>query len=64
MGVGVAVASGRAIVVLLVAGYLAATITAAIREEEAFLRTRFGDHYDRYRRGAAGGRDDQGGASV
>jgi protein-S-isoprenylcysteine O-methyltransferase Ste14 len=57
MGVGVAVASGRAIVVLLVAGYLAATITAAIKQEEAFLRTRFGDRYDRYRRGAVA-RDD------
>ena len=57
MGVGVAVASGRAIVVLLVAVYLATTITAAIRQEEAFLRVRFGDRYDRYRRGA-GGRGD------
>jgi protein-S-isoprenylcysteine O-methyltransferase Ste14 len=55
MGVGVAVASGRAIVVLLVAGYLTATITAAVRQEEAFLRTRFGERYDRYRRGAGRG---------
>jgi protein-S-isoprenylcysteine O-methyltransferase Ste14 len=51
MGAGVAVASGRVIVVLLVAVYLAATIVAAVRQEEAFLRTRFGDRYDRYRRG-------------
>jgi protein-S-isoprenylcysteine O-methyltransferase Ste14 len=53
MGIGVAAASGSAIVVLLVAAYLAATITAAIRQEEAFLRGRFGDRYDRYRRGVA-----------
>jgi protein-S-isoprenylcysteine O-methyltransferase Ste14 len=55
MGIGVAVASGSAVVVLLVAGYLATTITAAIRQEEAFLRGRFGDRYDDYRRGAHGG---------
>jgi hypothetical protein len=59
MGVGVAVASGRAVVVLLVAVYLAATIGAAIRQEEAFLRRRFGDDYDRYRRGVASHRDPQ-----
>jgi protein-S-isoprenylcysteine O-methyltransferase Ste14 len=56
MGVGVAAASGRAIVVLLVAAYLVTTISAAIGQEEAFLRVRFGDRYDRYRRGA-GDRD-------
>ncbi len=52
MGVGVAAASGRVIVVVLVAGYLAVTISAAVRQEEAFLRARFPDRYDRYRRGA------------
>jgi hypothetical protein len=54
MGIGVAAASGSALVVLLIAAYLATTITAAIRQEEAFLRGRFGDRYDEYRRGAAG----------
>jgi hypothetical protein len=32
---------------------MAATITAAVRTEEAFLRRTFGDTYDRYRRSAA-----------
>lgn len=54
MGAGVAVASGSVPVALLVAAYLAATITAAVRHEEAFLRTKFGDRYDAYRRGAPG----------
>jgi protein-S-isoprenylcysteine O-methyltransferase Ste14 len=57
MGIGVAAASGSWVVVLLVAAYLVATITAAIRQEEAFLRSRFGDRYDRYRRGGGGGAD-------
>jgi protein-S-isoprenylcysteine O-methyltransferase Ste14 len=57
MGVGVAAASGRVIVVVLVAAYLAATIGAAVRQEEAFLRTRFPGRYDRYRRGASGHQD-------
>jgi hypothetical protein len=55
MGVGLAVASGSAMVAVLIAVYLAVTIGAAIRSEEAFLRQKFGDRYDRYRRG----RDDE-----
>jgi hypothetical protein len=43
------VASGRALVAALIALYLAATLTAAIKSEEAFLRGRFGDRYDQYR---------------
>jgi hypothetical protein len=54
MGAGVAVASGRAIVVLLVAGYLASTIIAAVRHEETFLLVQFGARYESYRRGAVG----------
>jgi hypothetical protein len=50
MGGGLAIASGRLLVALAVAVYLAATISAAIRREEAFLRARFADGYDRYRR--------------
>lgn len=57
MGVGLAIASGSVIVAALIALYLGSTITAAIRSEEAFLRQKFGDQYDRYRRGEAGGRD-------
>ena len=51
MGLGLAVSSGSLVVALMVAAYLGATITAAIRSEESFLRKRFGDDYDRYRRG-------------
>ena len=50
MGVGLAVASGRAIVAAIIVLYLVATLTAAIKSEEAFLRGRFGDRYDQYRR--------------
>ena len=57
MGVGVAVASANILVAVLVALYLAVTLTAAIRTEEAFLRRTFGDGYDRYKRG-----DGRGGA--
>lgn len=57
MGLGLAIASGSLVVVLLIAFYLGPTITAAIRSEEAFLRGKFGDQYDRYRRGEAGARD-------
>jgi len=51
MGIGLAIASARWEVGVLVAVYLAATLTAAIRSEEAFLRSAFGDAYDRYRDG-------------
>jgi protein-S-isoprenylcysteine O-methyltransferase Ste14 len=51
MGAGLAVASHRVSVAVLIAIYLGATITAAVRSEEAFLRERFGDGYDGYRRG-------------
>jgi hypothetical protein len=53
MGAGLAVASASPVVAVLIATYLATTITAAIRTEEAFLRRTFGDEYGRYRaRGA------------
>ena len=38
-------------VAVLIALYLVATLTAAIKSEEAFLRRTFGDQYDRYRSG-------------
>lgn len=55
IGVGLAVASGSLVVAALIAVYLTATLTAAIKSEEAFLRRTFGDQYDRYRRGGAAG---------
>ena len=57
MGVGLAIASGSVWVVILIVIYLGSTITAAVRSEEAFLRQKFGDQYDRYRRGEGGSRD-------
>lgn len=50
MGAGLVIAANSAIAALLVAIYLVATLTAAIRSEEAFLRERFGDRYETYRR--------------
>jgi protein-S-isoprenylcysteine O-methyltransferase Ste14 len=52
MGGGVAVASGSLAVAAIVGIYLATTITAAVRREEAFLRSAFGDRYETYRRGS------------
>jgi protein-S-isoprenylcysteine O-methyltransferase Ste14 len=49
IAVGVIVASRSVIVAMLIAVYMVATITAAVRVEEAFLTRRFGDAYDRYR---------------
>jgi protein-S-isoprenylcysteine O-methyltransferase Ste14 len=49
IAVGVAIASRSAVVACVAAVYMAATLTAAIRSEEAFLRQRFGEAYDRYR---------------
>ena len=43
--------ANHVVVSALIAVYLVATLTAAIKSEEAFLRGKFGDRYDRYRRG-------------
>ena len=51
LGMGLAVASASLIVAILIGVYLAATITAAVRTEESFLRSRFGDAYQRYKAG-------------
>jgi protein-S-isoprenylcysteine O-methyltransferase Ste14 len=56
MGTGLAVATGSVAAGVVIAGYLALTIGAAVKTEEAFLRERFGDRYDRYRRGDSAGR--------
>jgi protein-S-isoprenylcysteine O-methyltransferase Ste14 len=51
MGAGLAIASNSVTVAGVIALYLAVTFTAAIKNEEAFLRRTFGDQYDRYRYG-------------
>ena len=55
LGVGLAVASANIVTTALIAIYLAATITAAVRTEEAFLRRQFGDAYERFKSGNAAG---------
>ena len=54
IALGVVIASRSVAVAALAAVYLAVTLTAAIRTEEAFLRERFGDAYERYRRTGGG----------
>ena len=53
MGAGLAIAAHSLAVAVLVFAYLAATITAAIRSEEAHLTDKFGGHYPAYREGTA-----------
>jgi protein-S-isoprenylcysteine O-methyltransferase Ste14 len=48
MALGVAVGCRSWVVAALVSLYMATTIAAAVRSEEAFLRERFGDAYDAY----------------
>jgi protein-S-isoprenylcysteine O-methyltransferase Ste14 len=48
IGIGVAVAANDMIVAVIVLAYLALTLTAAMRSEEAHLREKFGDAYDAY----------------
>ena len=48
MAVGAIVACRSIVVGVLIATYMIATLTAAIRSEEAFLRETFGDAYDAY----------------
>jgi protein-S-isoprenylcysteine O-methyltransferase Ste14 len=48
IGVGIALASASWLVAAVVLGYLALTISAAIRAEEAHLREKFGGEYDAY----------------
>jgi protein-S-isoprenylcysteine O-methyltransferase Ste14 len=48
IGVGMAAASNSALVAAIVIAYLALTLTAAMRSEEAHLRDKFGDAYDAY----------------
>jgi len=48
IGIGLALASNNVGVFVLVVLYLAATLTAAMRSEEAHLREKFGGAYDAY----------------
>ena len=63
MGAGLAIASGSVLVAALIAVYLVATLTAAIKNEEAYLRRAFGDQYDLYRSGVAAKRRERSAAS-
>ncbi len=51
IGIGLAIASASLVVALLVLTYLAITLTAAIRTEEAHLTDKFGSAYPAYREG-------------
>jgi protein-S-isoprenylcysteine O-methyltransferase Ste14 len=53
VAVGVAIACRSLIAATLIVIYMAATLTAAVRSEEAFLRRQFGETYERYRRSLA-----------
>jgi protein-S-isoprenylcysteine O-methyltransferase Ste14 len=59
MGLGLAIACANVVVAVLIAIYLATTLTAAIKSEEAYLRRTFGDQYDLYRKGVAARRKDR-----
>jgi protein-S-isoprenylcysteine O-methyltransferase Ste14 len=48
LALGLALAAASWPAALIVAVYMTATLTAAIRTEEAFLRARFGEQYDAY----------------
>ena len=53
IGIGLAIGAASIWVALLVLGYMAVTLTAAIRTEEAHLTEKFGAAYPDYRAGAA-----------
>lgn len=50
LAAGIAIASHSFVVAVMAAIYMGATIAAAVRTEEAFLRRTFGSAYDEYRR--------------
>ena len=63
MGLGLAIACASVPVAVLIALYLATTLTAAVKSEEAYLRRTFGDQYDLYRSGVDAKRRDRGAAA-
>jgi protein-S-isoprenylcysteine O-methyltransferase Ste14 len=54
MGIGLAIAAANLAAGAVIVAYLAVTLSAAIRNEEAFLGRTFGDEYTRYRVAAKG----------
>jgi hypothetical protein len=52
IALGIVIAAWHPVVTVVAIVYMVATLTAAIRREEAFLRRAFGDAYDRYRASA------------
>jgi len=63
MGAGLAIACASVPDALLIAVYLAVTLTAAIKSEEAYLRRTFGEQYDLYKQGIAAKRARPGAAA-
>jgi protein-S-isoprenylcysteine O-methyltransferase Ste14 len=57
MAVGVCIAGVSLIAAALILVYMAATLHAATRTEEAFLRRKFGSEYEEYCRGQGGTSD-------
>ena len=57
IGIGLAIAAANVWVAMLVLAYLAVTLTAAIRTEEAHLTEKFGAAYPDYRAGRGDGVD-------
>ncbi len=51
IGIGLAIACANVVIAVIVLGYLALTLTAAIRTEEAHLTEKFGAAYPAYRSG-------------
>jgi protein-S-isoprenylcysteine O-methyltransferase Ste14 len=51
MGAGLAIMCASVPAAMLIAVYLAVTLTAAIKSEEAYLRRTFGDQYEVYKTG-------------
>jgi hypothetical protein len=49
IAIGVVITANSLVLAIVAGTYVLATIGAAIRREEAFLRQAFGDTYDRYR---------------
>jgi protein-S-isoprenylcysteine O-methyltransferase Ste14 len=57
MAAGLAIACASAVAAVWIAVYVGVMLTAAARNEEAWLRRTFGESYDRYRRGDEAGGD-------
>jgi protein-S-isoprenylcysteine O-methyltransferase Ste14 len=55
IGIGLIIAAANPVVGVMVIAYLAVTLTAAIRTEEAHLTEKFGDAYPEYREGRTAG---------